>query len=125
MNNYYKNSIYPYLTSFFLISIIFSGCIFPQDSDNNENIAPIITDCQVNYFDKMNSGTVFFTGDAIDVDGEIRSYNWSISNGYSSSNSSFSYSFKNIGSFNASFTVIDDKGGISTREISFEILKAD
>jgi len=126
MYHYFKNSIKCYCTSFILLLIIFIGCISPQESENKDgNIVPIITDCQVNYFDKKNSGTIFFTGDAIDVDGEIKVFLWNISNGFTSYNSSFSYSFKNEGIFNATFTAIDDRGGIVSKNISFEIFKAD
>ena len=131
MNHYFIYNFKCFSILFFILLSLLTGCFTQKESENNDkqymndNILPIITDCQINYFDKENSGMVLFTGDAMDVDGEIVSYIWEISDGFKCHNSSFTYSFEKTGLFNATFTVIDNKGGIDSKNISFQIYNID
>lgn len=105
------------ITGLLGILIVCMGCLHeltPQNTDESStlrnNFAPIITDCSMTYFDKTSSGTVLFSGLALDPDGIITSYAWQLSDGTQSNRSSFTHSFASSGTYTATLTVTDDRG---------------
>jgi hypothetical protein len=105
------------VTGFLILLLMVTGCLHdlgPQNNDESSalrnDFPPIITDCHVTYFDKTSSGTVLFSGLALDPDGAIISYTWVLSDGTQSNQSSFTHSFTTPGTYTASLTVTDDAG---------------
>jgi hypothetical protein len=108
---------WPVATGLLVLLIMVTGCFHDSGPHNNDespalsnNFPPIITDCHVTYFDKTTSGTVLFSGLALDPDGTTISYTWLLSDGTQSNQSSFTHSFMTSGTYTATLTVTDDAG---------------
>lgn len=112
-----------------LIVIIFiilflSGCVEQtateskkEQTDFQTNIPPIIQVCQVEYFDRWNSATVYFLGSAIDYDGSIVTYRWDLSDGYICMEPAFIHTFQQPGAYHAALTVVDNNGVSNSTDI--------
>ena len=108
-----------------LIVLVSSGCFeqtATQQQDDKrtvitENHPPSIDVCKAEYFDTYNSSTVYFFGFAHDDDGTIVSYYWTLSDGSTSTNQSFSHTFQTTDIYHATLTVTDDRRATDTRII--------
>lgn len=85
------------------------------------NRPPVIQECKIDYVDGIDSPTVRFFCSAFDYDGNITLYHWSISDGSSSHQPSFTHTFRNPGVYSATLTVIDDDGAKDSRTIQVSI----
>lgn len=95
-----------------------------NENDNTPypgNRPPVIKECNIDYVDGIDSPTVRFYCSARDYDGNITLYHWSVSDGSSSHQPSFTHTFKNPGVYSATLTVIDDDGAKDSRTIQVSI----
>jgi len=128
------------IISIIILTIGFCGCTeqtaIREESDEdhlvesqikNDNIQypgnrpPVIKECKIDYVDGIDSPTVRFYCSAVDYDGNITLYHWSISDGSSSHQPSFTHTFRNPGGYSAILTVIDDDGAKDSRTIQVSI----
>jgi PKD repeat protein len=116
------------LEKLFLVTLVFllpilalNGCMEqtamqPDESFvSAENKPPIISDCKFEFVD--NSSTVRFVGYALDFDGNVTSYFWSLSDGFTSDERSFVHTFSMPGRYYARLTVVDDVGARASKTI--------
>jgi hypothetical protein len=111
------------LGCFILIAILlFAGCTeqtaIKQKTKLSDNLLPRIQECRTEYFDSSSTATVFFIGVATDDDGTIVLYSWNLSDGFKTNEQSFVHTFSYTGAYQATLTVMDDKGAINTTTIT-------
>lgn len=111
-----------------LLAVGLSGCeeqtSTQKETDEStiiENQPPKIEECKFDYFDKENSSRVIFSGYATDYDGEIESYYWNLSDGFTSNERSFAHEFHSSGTYYATLTVVDDEGATDSRTIEVTV----
>jgi len=67
------------------------------------------------------NGTIDFTSNVSDPDGEIVSYEWNFGDGTSSTSQNPSHTYDTSGTYTVTLIVTDDNGETSTREINVEV----
>ena len=91
------------------------------NSSHYANRPPIIQTCNFQYINGIDSKTVRFHCQAVDYDGSIAVYHWSLSDGFSSRSPGFTHTFRNPGVYNATVVVIDNDGAEDSQTISVPI----
>ena len=92
-----------------------------DDAPHYGNRPPVIQECKFDYIEGGNSSTVRFYCSALDYDGNIILYRWSVSDGSFSHQPSFTHTFRNPGIYSARLTVIDDDGAEDSQTIKVPI----
>jgi hypothetical protein len=107
-----------------LLVVYFSGCTEQSATKQktepliSTNTPPIIQECRADYFDRLNSPTIFFVGVASDSDGSVVLYSWNLSDGFTIYSQSFSHTFSRSGLYHATLTVTDNEGATNTSAIT-------
>jgi len=91
-------------------------------NDIYKNKAPKIIYDAPNRLEVGKTG-VFNASKAFDPDGSITNYTWKFSDGFETSNKSFTRSFSSKGTFDINLSVKDDFGGTRRVEFSFDVFK--
>ena len=111
-----------------LVVVLLSGCLEQTATQEKkeeplftENALPQIQECKTEYYDRWNSGTVYFVAYAYDPDGNVTSYRWRLSDGYSTTEQSFVHTFQQPGMYHAELMVTDNEGAVNSTEIVVDI----
>ena len=104
--------------------LLLCGCVQQTTTQENTthgepivNQPPQILRCTVEYLNESSPLEVMFSSSAVDYDGSIVSYRWSISDGTTSNKSTFTHTFQNEGTYYARLTVIDNDQATDSRTI--------